>query len=41
MLLFVVLPDEDTKAFKMASEKFCRLFSMPKDEKLVDYYSCR
>ncbi|KAF2879783.1 hypothetical protein ILUMI_26388 [Ignelater luminosus] len=32
--------DEDTKAFKTTSEKFHRLFVLPKDEKLVNYYSC-
>ncbi|KAG5898216.1 hypothetical protein JTB14_005595 [Gonioctena quinquepunctata] len=32
--------DEDTTSFKVTSQKFQRLFSLPKDEKLVNYYSC-
>ncbi|KAF5307076.1 hypothetical protein FQR65_LT07135 [Abscondita terminalis] len=32
--------DEDTSAFKRTCDKFNRLFVMPKDEKLVNYYSC-
>ncbi|ERL84216.1 hypothetical protein D910_09853 [Dendroctonus ponderosae] len=33
--------DEDSNAFKVTSDKFQRLFGLPKDEKLVNYYSCR
>uniref|UniRef100_A0AAR5PQG4 TBC1 domain family member 9 n=1 Tax=Dendroctonus ponderosae TaxID=77166 RepID=A0AAR5PQG4_DENPD len=32
--------DEDSNAFKVTSDKFQRLFGLPKDEKLVNYYSC-
>ncbi|XP_050310363.1 TBC1 domain family member 9 isoform X2 [Anthonomus grandis grandis] len=32
--------DEDSKSFKLTSDKFQRLFGLPKDEKLVNYYSC-
>lgn len=35
------LSDDDTKTFKVTSEKFLRLFGLSKDEKLVNYYSCR
>ncbi|CAH1997517.1 unnamed protein product [Acanthoscelides obtectus] len=33
--------DEDTASFKVTTDKFLRLFNLPKDEKLVNYYSCR
>nr|CAD7441928.1 unnamed protein product [Timema bartmani] len=33
--------DEDTKSFRTVTFKFHRLFNMPQDEKLVNYYSCR
>jgi hypothetical protein len=33
--------DEDTQSFKTVSFKFHRLFNMPPEEKLVNYYSCR
>ncbi|XP_022105913.1 TBC1 domain family member 9-like isoform X1 [Acanthaster planci] len=32
--------DEESKAFKSACEKWHRLFKVPEDEKLVNYYSC-
>lgn len=32
--------DEDTQSFKTVSFKFHRLFNMPLEEKLVNYYSC-
>ncbi|GFG40993.1 hypothetical protein Cfor_12589, partial [Coptotermes formosanus] len=32
--------DEDTRSFKTVSFKFHRLFNMPPEEKLVNYYSC-
>ncbi|KAJ9591108.1 hypothetical protein L9F63_002329, partial [Diploptera punctata] len=32
--------DEDTKSFKTVSFKFHRLFNLPTEEKLVNYYSC-
>nr|CAD7588701.1 unnamed protein product [Timema genevievae] len=32
--------DEDTKSFRTVTFKFHRLFNMPQDEKLVNYYSC-
>ncbi|XP_063222042.1 TBC1 domain family member 9 isoform X2 [Bacillus rossius redtenbacheri] len=35
-----VADDEDTRSFKAVSFKFHRLFNMPPDEKLVNYYSC-
>ncbi|XP_063922284.1 TBC1 domain family member 9 [Zophobas morio] len=34
------LADEDSKSFKVTSDKFIRLFGLSKDEKLVNYYSC-
>ncbi|XP_066998326.2 TBC1 domain family member 9 isoform X2 [Anabrus simplex] len=34
------LEDEDTQTFKTVSFKFHRLFNMPPEEKLVNYYSC-
>ncbi|XP_076251354.1 TBC1 domain family member 8/9 isoform X2 [Rhynchophorus ferrugineus] len=34
------IDDEDSKAFKITSEKFQRLFGLSKEEKLVNYYSC-
>jgi hypothetical protein len=36
----VDVEDEDSKSFKVTSDKFIRLFGLPKDEKLVNYYSC-
>ncbi|XP_076004132.1 TBC1 domain family member 9 isoform X2 [Genypterus blacodes] len=35
-----VKEDDDTDKFKEASAKFRRLFGMPDEEKLVNYYSC-
>lgn len=35
-----VKEDEDTEKFKEAIVKFHRLFGMPEEEKLVNYYSC-
>ncbi|MGH0150148.1 UNVERIFIED_CONTAM: hypothetical protein FKN15_076885 [Acipenser sinensis] len=32
--------DDDTEKFKEAIAKFCKLFGMPEEEKLVNYYSC-
>jgi len=32
--------DEDTAKFKGATRKFAKLFNMPPEEKLVNYYSC-
>ncbi|KAG8188646.1 hypothetical protein JTE90_026751 [Oedothorax gibbosus] len=32
--------DPDSMQYKMSSLKFSRLFNMPKEEKLVNYYSC-
>lgn len=32
--------DDDTEKFKEAIVKFHRLFGMPEEEKLVNYYSC-
>ncbi|KAK5644832.1 hypothetical protein RI129_006132 [Pyrocoelia pectoralis] len=32
--------DDDTKTFKATCDKFHRLFIIPNDEKLVNYYSC-
>ncbi|XP_060561507.1 TBC1 domain family member 9B-like [Ruditapes philippinarum] len=32
--------DEETKSFKSATRKFMKLFNMPKEEKLVNHYSC-
>ncbi|XP_030849072.1 TBC1 domain family member 9B isoform X2 [Strongylocentrotus purpuratus] len=32
--------DEESKRFKAASDKWRRLFNIPEDEKLVNYYSC-
>ncbi|XP_049811575.1 TBC1 domain family member 9 isoform X1 [Schistocerca nitens] len=34
------IDDEDTQSFKTVSFKFHRLFNMPPEEKLVNYYSC-
>lgn len=34
------LDDEDTRSFKAVTFKFRRLFNMPQEEKLVNYYSC-
>ncbi|KAK7864755.1 hypothetical protein R5R35_012261 [Gryllus longicercus] len=34
------LDDEDTRSFKSVTFKFRRLFNMPPEEKLVNYYSC-
>lgn len=33
--------DEDTSSFRVTSNEFLRLFNLPSDEKLVNYYSCR
>ncbi|KAK5601674.1 TBC1 domain member 9 [Crenichthys baileyi] len=35
-----VKEDDDTDKFKEASSKFWKLFGMPEEEKLVNYYSC-
>lgn len=35
-----VKEDDDTEKFKEAIVKFHRLFGMPEEEKLVNYYSC-
>ncbi|KAL6073197.1 hypothetical protein STEG23_025580, partial [Scotinomys teguina] len=35
-----VKEDDDTEKFKEAIVKFRRLFGMPEEEKLVNYYSC-
>ncbi|XP_012718321.2 TBC1 domain family member 9 [Fundulus heteroclitus] len=35
-----VKEDDDTDKFKEASSKFRKLFGMPEEEKLVNYYSC-
>uniref|UniRef100_A0A665UQ18 TBC1 domain family member 9 n=1 Tax=Echeneis naucrates TaxID=173247 RepID=A0A665UQ18_ECHNA len=35
-----VKEDDDTDKFKEASTKFRKLFGMPEEEKLVNYYSC-
>uniref|UniRef100_A0A7N8YI09 TBC1 domain family member 9 n=1 Tax=Mastacembelus armatus TaxID=205130 RepID=A0A7N8YI09_9TELE len=35
-----VKDDDDTDKFKEASAKFRKLFGMPEEEKLVNYYSC-
>lgn len=35
-----VKEDDDTDKFKEASAKFRKLFGMPDEEKLVNYYSC-
>ncbi|KAL5007897.1 hypothetical protein ScPMuIL_016703 [Solemya velum] len=32
--------DDETKRFKNATRKFMKLFNMPKEEKLVNHYSC-
>lgn len=32
--------DDETERFKAATKKFHKLFNMPKEEKLVNYYSC-
>ncbi|XP_053384071.1 TBC1 domain family member 9-like isoform X2 [Mercenaria mercenaria] len=32
--------DEETKSFRTATRKFMKLFNMPKEEKLVNHYSC-
>ncbi|XP_072045709.1 TBC1 domain family member 9B-like [Amphiura filiformis] len=32
--------DEDSRDFKAACDKWRRLFTLPEDEKLVNYYSC-
>ncbi|GAB1598460.1 TBC1 domain family member 9B-like isoform X1 [Argonauta hians] len=32
--------DDETERFKTATRKFHKLFNMPKEEKLVNYYSC-
>ncbi|XP_022917577.1 TBC1 domain family member 9B [Onthophagus taurus] len=34
------IDDEDCKSFKLTSDKFLQTFKFPKDEKLVNYYSC-
>uniref|UniRef100_A0A8C5E875 TBC1 domain family member 9 n=1 Tax=Gouania willdenowi TaxID=441366 RepID=A0A8C5E875_GOUWI len=36
----VQVEDDDTDKFKEASAKFRKLFGMPEEEKLVNYYSC-
>ncbi|KAJ8679994.1 hypothetical protein QAD02_015781 [Eretmocerus hayati] len=35
-----LVEDEDTQSFKRVSFKYHQLFNLPKDEKLVSYYSC-
>ncbi|XP_026461248.1 TBC1 domain family member 9-like [Ctenocephalides felis] len=36
----VQIEDEDTKAFRATAEKFHKLFGIPAEEKLVNYYTC-
>uniref|UniRef100_A0A3P8X003 TBC1 domain family member 9 n=1 Tax=Cynoglossus semilaevis TaxID=244447 RepID=A0A3P8X003_CYNSE len=36
----IVKEDDDTDKFKEASAKFRKIFAMPEEEKLVNYYSC-
>ena len=38
---FCLIIEEDPQAFKTVSFKFRRLFNLPVDDKLVNYYSCR
>ncbi|XP_058791505.1 TBC1 domain family member 9 isoform X2 [Phymastichus coffea] len=35
-----LVDDEDSQSFKRVSFKFHQLFNVPKDDKLVNYYSC-
>lgn len=37
----MLFAEEDPAAFKTVSFKFHQLFNIPKEDKLVNYYSCR
>lgn len=39
--VLILFTEEDPESFKTVSFKFHQLFSVPKEDKLVNYYSCR
>lgn len=39
--VLMLFTEEDPESFKTVSFKFHQLFSVPKEDKLVNYYSCR
>lgn len=40
-IVLILFTEEDPESFKTVSFKFHQLFNIPKEDKLVNYYSCR